>query len=34
MSKKLFVLALLLSTAAMVFAFDRCVVLEDAYAEW
>ena len=34
MSKKLFVLALLLGTAATVFAFDRVVVLEDAYAEY
>ena len=33
MSKKLFVFALLLGTAATVFAFDRCVVLEDAYQE-
>jgi hypothetical protein len=34
MRKSLFVLALLLGTAATVFAFDRCVVLEDAYAEY
>jgi len=31
--KKLLVLALLLATAATVFAFDRCVVLELAYSE-
>jgi len=34
MSKRLLVLALLLGTAATVFAFERCVVLEDAYAEY
>jgi len=33
MSKSLFVLALLLGTAATVFAFDRVVVLEEAYME-
>ena len=33
MSKKLFVLALLLGTAATVLAFDRVVVLEEAYQE-
>ena len=33
MSKRLFVSALLLVAAATVFAFDRCVVLEDAYQE-
>jgi len=33
MRKSQFVLALLLATAATVFAFDRCVVLEDAYSE-
>ena len=33
MSKKMFVLALLLGAAATVFAFDRVVVLEDAYKE-
>jgi hypothetical protein len=33
MRKSLFVLALLLGTAATVFAVDRCVVLEDAYQE-
>jgi hypothetical protein len=32
--KKLLIVALLLGTAATVFAFDRCVVLEDAYAEY
>jgi hypothetical protein len=31
--KKLFVLALLLGTAATVFGFRRCVVTEDAYSE-
>jgi len=31
--KKSFVLALLLAAAATAFAFDRCVVLEDAYSE-
>jgi hypothetical protein len=31
--KRLFVLALLLATAATVFAYDRCVVLEEAYQE-
>jgi hypothetical protein len=34
MSKRLLVSALLLATAATVFAFDRCVVIEDAYAEY
>ena len=33
MRKSLFVFALLLATAATVFAFDRCVVLEDSYGE-
>ena len=33
MHKILFVFALLLATAATVFAFDRCVVLEEAYQE-
>jgi hypothetical protein len=33
MRKSLFVVALLLATAASVFAFDRCVVLESAYQE-
>ena len=33
MRKSLFVLALLLATAATAVAFDRVVVLEDAYAE-
>jgi len=31
--KKLLVLALLLGTAATVLAFDRVVVLEEAYSE-
>lgn len=31
--KKLFALALLLGTAATVFGFSRCVVLEEAYSE-
>jgi hypothetical protein len=31
--KKVLVFALLLGTAATVFAFDRCVVLEDSYGE-
>jgi len=31
--KRLLVLTLLLGTAATVFAFDRCVVLDDAYQE-
>jgi hypothetical protein len=34
MSKRLFVSALLLATAATAFGFTRCVVLEDAYAEY
>ena len=34
MSKKLFALALILGTAATVLGFTRCVVLEDAYAEY
>jgi hypothetical protein len=34
MLKSLFVLALLLGTAATAFGFTRCVVLEDAYAEY
>jgi len=33
MRKSVFVAALLIATAATVFAFDRCVVLEDAYQE-
>jgi hypothetical protein len=33
MRKMMFVSALLLATAATVFAFDRCVVIEDAYQE-
>jgi hypothetical protein len=33
MRKSLFVLALLLATAATVYAFDRVVVLEVAYSE-
>lgn len=33
MHKKMFLIALLLATAAAVFAFDRVVVLEDAYSE-
>jgi len=33
MSARLFVLALILSSAATVAAFERCVVLEDAYKE-
>jgi hypothetical protein len=33
MRKALLVSAILLATAATVFAFDRCVVLEDAYQE-
>jgi len=33
MRKRLFVFALLLATAAMVYGFDRCVVLEDSYGE-
>ena len=31
--KRLSVLALLLAVAATVFAFDRCVVMEEAYQE-
>jgi hypothetical protein len=34
MRKSVFAVALLLVTAATVFAVDRCVVLEDAYAEY
>jgi hypothetical protein len=34
MSKSLFVSALLLVTAAAAFGFERCVVVEDAYAEY
>jgi len=33
MRKNVIVVALLLATAATVFAFDRCVVLEEAYQE-
>ena len=33
MRKSLFVFALLLAASATVFAFDRCVVLEEAYSE-
>jgi hypothetical protein len=33
MRKSLFVLALLLGTAATVFGLDRVVVLEDSYGE-
>ncbi len=33
MRKSRFVVALLLATAATVFAFDRCVVIEEAYSE-
>jgi hypothetical protein len=32
--KRLLVLALILGTAATAFGFKRCVVLEDAYAEY
>jgi hypothetical protein len=32
--KRLFVLALLLGTTATAFGFMRCVVVEDAYAEY
>ena len=34
MSTRLLALALILSSAATVMAFDRCVVLEIAYAEY
>jgi len=34
MRKSLFVFVLFLATAATVYGFDRCVVLEDAYAEY
>ena len=34
MSKKVLLVAFLLAAAATVFALDRCVVLEDAYAEY
>jgi hypothetical protein len=34
MRKSLFVSALLVATAATAFAVTRCVVLEDAYAEY
>ena len=33
MRKSLFFFTLLLAAAATVFAFDRCVVLEDSYSE-
>jgi hypothetical protein len=32
--KRLLVLALILGTAVTAFGFKRCVVLEDAYAEY
>jgi len=31
--KRLLIVALLLGSAVTVFAFDRCVVLEEAYSE-
>ena len=34
MRKNAFIVALLVATAATAFAASRCVVLEDAYAEY